>query len=177
MARRLPVILIGLRGSGKSTLGRALAARQGAEFLDLDTLTPGLLGFATTGEAFAGAGETEFRRAEARALREVLAGPFAGILSLGGGTPTAPGVPDLLAPPARVVYLRAAPGTLRARLMGTDASERPSLTGAPMLDEIEEVWARRDPLYRGLARVIIESDAMTPEQMLHALVAATSRMT
>lgn len=167
----LPIILIGLRGSGKSTLGRALAARLRLDFLDLDDLTAEALGFRTAGEAFAGAGESAFRRAETQALQNLLGRSFRGVLALGGGTPTAPGASDLLGPPSSIVYLRAQPGTLRARLAPTDHASRPSLTGAPMLDEIDAVFARRDPLYQRLARATIDTDAMTFEQALHALKA------
>lgn len=172
MAMRRALILIGLRGAGKSDLGRALAERRRCEFIDLDDITPGLLGCTSAGEAFSTQGEPSFRRAEYRALLDLLNRPYRGILALGGGTPTAPGVPELLAPPAHVVYLRAAPRTLRARLASTDPSTRPSLTGAPMMQEIDEVYTRRDPLYRRLARIVIETDSMTPGQTLHALVAA-----
>lgn len=172
MARRLPIVLIGLRGSGKSTLGKALARQQGLDFLDLDDLTAGALGHSSAGEAFNAAGERAFRAAEARALAEVLARPFLGVLALGGGTPTAPGAADLLVPPARVVYLRSSPGTLRRRLAATDVAARPSLTGAPMLDEIDAVFAVRDPLYQRLADLVIQTDAMDEAQACAALRAA-----
>lgn len=160
------LLLIGLRGSGKSTLARALASHQHLTWLDLDDLTPRELGCATVAEAWAKAGEKGFRDAESRALRAALAGE-ASILSLGGGTPTAPGGArqiELARDTGRAVvaYLRCTPDELRQRLElahatgGTAAAARPSLTGRGVLEEIEEVFRARDPLYQSLATRTIE---------------------
>lgn len=167
------VVLIGLRGSGKSTLGRALAERLGRPFVDLDDLTPRLLGAATVAEAWAASGEAAFRRSELHALTEALGRPGQ-IIALGGGTPTAAGAADLLKAEqqqgrAKLVYLTAEAETLRARLAATDNSNRPSLTGFDPLVEIEAVLARRDPLYRDLADEVIDTDGREPAQILDEL--------
>lgn len=169
------VILMGLRGSGKSSLAHALV-RAGVvpRAIDLDALTAARLHAKTAGEALASAGLVAFRQAEAEALRDVLgsaAGSAGGVaLALGGGTPTAPGAADLLTQAKRVgsvlVYLRATPGTLRDRLMRVEpggAAARPSLTGKGTLEEIEEIFAQRDGLYRTLASTVIEVDGLTLE--------------
>ncbi|MCB9844882.1 MAG: AAA family ATPase [Phycisphaeraceae bacterium] len=155
------ILLIGLRGSGKSTRGRALAARLSRAFVDLDEVTPREMGCATVREAFA-RGEAAFREAEVRALRRVLESDGQ-VVALGGGTPTAPGAADLIraerrAGRARVVYLRADAAELRRRLEREDNAQRPSLTGRGVLEEIEEVFARRDPLYRDLADGVVEGE-------------------
>ena len=107
------VILIGLRGSGKTTVGRLLAARNCREFVDLDTLTPKVLACNTVAEAWNRHGEHAFRRAELTSLQTALATIAPCILSLGGGTPTAQGAADLLIQAksggARIIYLRATP--------------------------------------------------------------------
>lgn len=170
------VILIGLRGAGKSTAGAALARRAGLPFIDLDDRTAAALGHPTAAAAFE-AGEPAFRAAEAASLRAVLAGPSA-VLALGGGTPTAPGAADLIRAArasghARTLYLRASPATLRARLAATDLAARPSLTGTHALDEIGTIFTARDARYSELADTIIETDRLTPDtlaQHLHALL-------
>lgn len=156
------LVLIGLRGSGKSTLGRLAAQRLGRAFIDLDDRTAARLGHASVANAWAAAGEPAFRAAEVEALPEALRTSNL-VLALGGGTPTAPGAEALLRDAQSrgeivIVYLRCTPAELRARLLaaGGPGANRPSLTGRDPLDEIEEVYARRDGLYRGLAGRVIE---------------------
>lgn len=157
---------MGLRGAGKSTIARALGRDAGVAVIDLDDRTMVLLGHATVAEAFRTAGEPSFRAAEVRALRAVIdecGDPC--VVALGGGTPVAPGARELLGAWARrggavIVYLHADPASLRARLREGDAS-RPSLTGAGMLEEIEAVYAARDPIYRACAHAVVDATAPT----------------
>ena len=156
--------LLGLRASGKTTLGRALAERLGRRFVDLDDRTLGLLGDDTIAEAFRRAGEPAFRAAEVDALSRALDEDGV-VLALGGGTPTAPGAEAMLRDAqargrAALVYLRCDPDVLRSRLRAAGGAgvNRPSLTGGDPLDEIERVHAARDPLYRALADVVLEGE-------------------
>lgn len=168
-------ILLGLRGSGKSTLGKLLAARLITDFVDLDVVTAGLLRFASAAEAIQTLGLPAFRDAEVRAL-QMPRSTAAGVLALGGGTPTAhgaiPALASLRAKGARLVYLRGTPDTLRARLSTTDLATRPSLTGASVLDEVARLFAERDPLYRSLADNVIEIDGRSIEESLDDVAAA-----
>lgn len=188
-------ILMGLRGSGKSTLGRRLAEDSGARFIDLDDRTRARLACRTVAEAFETRGEKAFRQAEVASLRDVLdemrqaAGPDQHrnndqheggsarapaplVVALGGGTPTAPGAADLLreaaAAGARIIYLHASAATLRARLKDGDPN-RPALTGAGLLAEIDEILGARDSLYRSLATVVVETDGLDVDAALDAL--------
>ncbi|MFN0131081.1 MAG: shikimate kinase [Phycisphaerales bacterium] len=168
------LLLIGLRGSGKTTVGRMLAERFRLPFVDLDALTTKHLGCATTAEAFTKFGEVRFRDAEAMALATALS-RGGQVVALGGGTPTASGATAMLrsqrdAGQLKIVYLAAASGTLRDRLEKTDMSQRPSLTGVDPLAEIEAVMNRRDGLYRELAEAVVETDSLTPEQTAEAVV-------
>lgn len=152
------LLLVGLRGSGKSTIGRALANHQNRPFLDLDDATAAFLHCDSVAEAWSRYGEPVFREAESRALSAALH-DSGRIIALGGGTPTAPGAAELIERAKRehrciVAYLRCTPDELRGRLRSLGAgafTNRPSLTGAHPLDEIESVFAARDPLYRALA--------------------------
>jgi shikimate kinase len=159
------VILIGLRGSGKTTIGRLLARDLRTSFVDLDDRTPAVLGAASVADAWAAHGEPAFRDAETTALATVLAEP-PGVLALGGGTPTAPGAADLLRAAcergATILYLRGTPAALAARLARSHNSHRPSLTGhaANSIEEITKVFDARDPLYRTLATDTLKIDGL-----------------
>jgi shikimate kinase len=169
------VILIGLRGSGKTTIGRLLAARLGVGLCDLDDVTVRVLGATSVAEAWRTRGEKAFREAEVKALAEALS-TQSGVLALGGGTPMVAGALELIhsaqAAGGQVVYLRATAPTLRARLEGK-TGDRPSLTGADPLVEIDAVLAKRDPIYLKLADVVIDVDgsdqAAVTDQVRRAL--------
>lgn len=166
-------MLIGLRASGKTTVGALLARDLGLPFVDLDALTlealnaarAGAAPSATIADAWRRWGEPAFRHAESVALERALREPRA-VVALGGGTPTAPGAADALRAARRsggalICYLRAEPSVLRARLSravvaGADA-QRPSLTGAGAIEEVDAVFAARDPLYRALADAIVDA--------------------
>lgn len=167
------IVLMGLRGSGKSTLGRLLAARTGRTFVDLDDITPRLLGEKTVRDAWETYEEYDFREAETEALLESLQHPGQ-VIALGGGTPTAPGADKVLKDfqerdEVTLVYLRADAPTLRRRLSQMDNSDRPSLTGDDPLEEIEHVMNARDGLYRELADGLIQTDELTEDEVIDLL--------
>lgn len=180
------LILMGLRGSGKTTVGRLVAQSLPTVFLDLDeevleavTASPFAPGVKSVGEAFTTLGEEGFRMFEAGILRLLVDEPMCAdaVLSLGGGTPTFPESKELIRGHIReskgkaaLVYLRATPATLAARLKATDLSSRPSLTGRGVIEEIDEVFAARDPLYRSIATRVIDVDALTPRQTADLLL-------
>lgn len=174
MVRHL--ILMGLRGSGKSTLGRASASALAWPFVDLDDHTPKVLGEASVASAFSKHGQPAFRKAEASALETVLRAATSPIvLALGGGTPTAPGADALLKHAAQrgalLVYLRASEATLRARLAQANNTHRPSLTGNDPLLEIGPVLAQRDPLYLDLASDVFNVDGLSESAVVDKLLA------
>lgn len=149
------IVLIGLRGSGKSTLGKRLADAIARSFVDLDDRTAAVLGHATPGAALRAEGIDSFRVAEAQALEQAMKDSGC-VLALGGGTPTAPGATDLLSEHrqsgrAMVMYLRAEPHELASRLVAAGAPDRPALVGDDPVSEIETLFEQRDPLYRELA--------------------------
>ncbi|MBX3378770.1 MAG: shikimate kinase [Phycisphaeraceae bacterium] len=168
------LILLGLRTSGKTTLGALAANKLNLPFLDLDSLTAKVLDQPSAGDAIRHLGLKAFRAGEVRALRMPEA-KSAGVLSLGGGTPTDPDAQATLAEMqksgSRIVYLRAAPAILRARMVKTDLSTRPSLTGKSPIDEVEQIFRERDPVFRSVADVTIDVDALTEETALAAVLA------
>ncbi len=163
---------MGLRGCGKTTLGRALAFNLSMPFVDLDDETPNVLNCRNVAQAWDLHGQEAFRKAELVALSRVL-GKRSRVVALGGGTPTAPHVPDLIRHEREskrivVFYLRASVLTLRSRLRETDAN-RPSITGADPLEEIDAVFAARDPLYNSLADRVLDMDMWDVNESLAAL--------
>lgn len=165
------LILIGLRASGKSTLGRLLAQDLGRDFVDLDDVVAARMNASGPGEAIGRDGIDAFRSAEAEALREVLEGKDQ-IIAMGGGTPTAPGAAEVLRTSgANIVYLRGTPETLRDRLASSDNSDRPALVGDDVLSEVQALFDQRDGLYRELARSVIHIDGVREESVLRALIA------
>lgn len=180
--RAADIILIGLRASGKSTLGRVLAGKLRRRFVDLDEEVCVLLGTPTAGEAIRRLGLDAFRDAETRALARLLEvrtrrRPF--VLALGGGTPTAPGAAVLLREAsaqdrAQILYLRANIATLRARLKGeinAGIGDRPSVTGADPVKEIGTLFRARDPVYGELADHAVDAE-QTPGRVVQAMLRA-----
>lgn len=166
------LVLLGMRASGKTTLGARLAAQLGVSFLDLDILTARLLGQPSAGDAIRHLGLPAFRAGEVRALQTPEAAN-AGVLSLGGGTPTDEGARAIIQTfkraGSKVVYLRAQPAALQARLARTDLSSRPSLTGANPIDEVEALFKARDPIFRTVADTVIDVDHLTESAAQAAL--------
>jgi shikimate kinase len=158
------ILLIGLRGCGKSTLAPLLADSMGIASLDLDRMTLGRLVSPTVADAWSRLGEPAFRAAEVEALTDALSGQSA-VIAAGGGAPTAPGAADLIRSHCNrhnllVIYLQCSPDVLRQRLTTSahNDPDRPSLTGADPLDEIEKVFAARDTLYQSLAQQTLDAD-------------------
>ncbi len=153
---RRHIILMGLRASGKSTLGAETALLLGVPFVDLDDRTRAILGDPTVAKAFERVGEPGFRAAESTALAEALAQPPQ-VIALGGGTPTAPRAADALAAARRdsralLVFLDL-PLELLAERLAAHQGDRPSLTGRGVVEEIEDVARMRRPLYAALAEL------------------------
>ena len=154
------VILIGLRGSGKSTLGQALAARLGRSFIDLDERTMARFDEATVAEIWRTHGEGAWRTAETEALAEAIEAGGESVLSLGGGTTMIEDARRRLdgarsAGRARLIYLRLRPDELIGRLRDHEG-DRPSLTGGDVAEETRQVFAERDPVYSAIADVVYE---------------------
>ncbi|MSR04173.1 MAG: shikimate kinase [Phycisphaerales bacterium] len=157
------VVLIGLRGSGKTTLGSLLAKRLHTQFIDLDDVTVADSGQASVTAMFRSVGEPAFRAAECAALDHVLSSPSTSgaVIALGGGTPTAPAARALLesaraAGTIRIILLEAPPETLGARLTN-NPGDRPLLAGASFAEEALLLGEARLPMYRTLADAVVSS--------------------
>lgn len=158
------VCLLGLRCSGKTSVGAELARHRGWEFSDLDDELLARAreqgAFESVGAVLADLGLEAFRALEAEVLVGALARPGPRVLATGGGVVELEANRDLLAG-VTCVWLRAAPEVLRAR-MRADPTVRPALTGADPLAEIEALGQRREPWYRALATVEVDAGAGAP---------------
>lgn len=168
------VALVGLRGSGKSALGRMLAAELELPFVDSDAELA-QENRRSCAELLGELGEPGFRQAEARLFLRL--GPrlhlWPAVLALGGGTLEAPGVEPLLeALKARhgwiCVWLEAPPELLAARSAGP---ERPRLLGRSAEEEARLLLARRAARYARISDVRFETQHGTPAELAPRLAA------
>lgn len=157
-------VLIGLPGSGKSTIGRRLAKALGLTMLDTDAAVEERAG-RTIAEIFAAEGEPGFRRVEEEVVREALAG-HDGIVSLGGGAVTTPGVRDALAGHT-VVYLEI---TAEEGIRRTGGSTvRPLLAGPDRAEKYRQLMSDRGPLYRKVATIRVNTSRRNPGAVVRYL--------
>lgn len=147
------ISLVGLPGSGKSTVGRQLARRLQLPFLDSDHVIEERLGCSIR-DYFAREGESSFRDVEEAVIDELtLLG--SGVLSTGGGSVLRPVNRQHLRERSHVVYLRSSPEELFRRLRND--VNRPLLQVADPLGRLRDLYAQRDPLYRETAHFIVET--------------------
>lgn len=165
LAQRTPLVLVGMRGVGKTTLGHALAARTGANFVDVDERF--VADHGPIAAFVAQHGWPAFRAREEELVAAALQPDT--IVATGGGAVTSARTRSLLRERARVLWLEAPLDVLRTRL-AADAAQRPSLTGAPVLDELAAVLAERTPKYAEVAHVRV--DATLPLERLCAAALA-----
>jgi shikimate kinase len=151
------VYLVGMPGSGKSSVGRALAPLLSLPFVDLDEEVEQQSG-RTVAEIFESGGEGVFRLAESRALAAVAAGGGS-VVACGGGIVLDPSNRAVLASSGVAVYLEAPLKTLRARV-GDGGGGRPLLKGDPEA-ELEALLRNREELYRSVAEHIVDAESDT----------------
>ncbi|BBX02901.1 shikimate kinase [Mycolicibacterium moriokaense] len=158
-------VLIGLPGSGKSTIGRRLAKALDLTLLDTDAAIEETTG-RTIADIFATDGEAEFRRIEEEVIRSALE-THDGVLSLGGGAVTTPGVREALAGHT-VIYLEinAAEGVRRT----SGPTVRPLLAGGDRSEKFKALMTQRVPLYRRVATMRVNTNRRNPGAVVRYIV-------
>lgn len=163
-----PVVLVGLMGAGKTSVGKALARLLHAPFRDGDDEIEAAAQMSIA-EIFATYGEPEFRALERRVIARLLEEGPPGVLATGGGAFMAPQTRAVIADKAVSVWLRADLDVLVARTEGR--SHRPLLNQGNPREILADLMARRYPVYAG-ADVTVECSRESPQAMARRVLAA-----
>lgn len=162
------IALVGLPGSGKSTVGRQLAKRLGLPFLDSDHVIEARLGL-TIREFFERDGEASFRDLEQTVIDELTLAGEACVLATGGGAVLRPVNRGHLKLRTQVVYLHSSPEEIFRRLRHDQ--NRPLLQVPDPLGRLRELYTLRDPLYRDSARFVVETGRPSVAALVNTIVA------
>ena len=159
--------LVGLPGSGTSTVGRQLARRLNLSFIDSDHAIEERLGCSIR-EFFEVEGEERFRDIETQVIQKLLQEKY-GVISTGGGSVLRPLNRQELHSKAKVFYLRASPEEVFRRLKHDQ--NRPLLQVADPLTRLKDIYSIRDPLYRETAHHVVETGRPKISNMVHNIIA------
>lgn len=161
---RRPLAFVGLPGAGKSTVGRAVAARLGVPFVDFDERLAAESGHSIS-QLFAEQGEAAFRRMEYELTDQLLAEPPA-VWAPGGGWLTAPGVLARIGGHVSMIHLVVRPESALARL-DRDANVRPLLAGADPERTLARLLSARLPAWRS-ADLVLDTDRLDLPDLVDA---------
>ncbi|MDX1628808.1 MAG: shikimate kinase [Fulvivirga sp.] len=162
------IYLIGMPGSGKSTLGRQLAQRLGLEFIDLDEEIEQHEGQSIP-EIFSSRGEAHFRAVENKLLINISQNSETVVMATGGGTPCHYHGIDFMLDNGRVVFLNISIPELMKRLDKTDIATRPKFGSKEDLkNQLQLLLTERMPVYQK-AHIVIDDDSITAETIAHRL--------
>lgn len=159
------ISLVGLPGSGKSTVGRQLARRLQLRFSDSDHVIEQRIGCPIR-EYFEREGETAFRDIEEQVIDELT--QQSGVLSTGGGAVLRDANRQRLHTRGKVVYLKSTPEELMRRLRHD--TQRPLLQVGDPLQRLRELYAARDPLYRETAHFVIDTGRPSVATLVNMIV-------
>jgi shikimate kinase len=166
LVRAILICLIGLPGSGKSTVGRQLARRLQLPFYDSDRVIEERLGCSIK-DFFAREGEVRFRDIEASVIDELTQNSDS-VLSTGGGAVLRSENRLNLRSRGQVIYLKSAPEELARRLKHDN--HRPLLQVDDPLKRLRDLFAVRDPLYRDTAHFVIETGRPSVATLVNMIV-------
>lgn len=164
------IYLVGLAGSGKTTLGKQLAKRLNYQFIDLDHEIVSREGKSIP-EIFASQGEGNFRIMEREVLHEIAGSQDGFVMATGGGTPCYHFNMDTMNSHGLTVYLDVSPGDLAMRIMDAGVENRPMFKSYDHQDLIHEIRAMkeiRDEFY-DQARVKIKDNQISIEMVVSSL--------
>jgi shikimate kinase len=162
------LILVGLPGAGKSTVGSVLARELGRTFLDFDAEIARREGM-TIAEIFATKGEATFRELEHH-LTDELRSVGGMVLAPGGGWVTRAETVALLRPPSRMIYLRIRPRTAINR-MGRSVAGRPLLSRPNPVAELERLLQERRAAYEA-ADYVVDVERVAISEVVRRIIAA-----
>ena len=168
----MSIVLIGYRGSGKTSIGKRLADRLWQKCVDTDELIVAKAG-RSIADIFANEGEAKFRELESEVVREVAAMNDI-VIALGGGAPLSEENRRVIKEAGhRVIYLKCEPEELLKRIQADPDTpqSRPNLTEfGGGIDEISKVLAEREPIYRQMMHAELEVTYLTPDEAIVYIV-------
>ncbi len=167
----MSIVLIGYRGSGKTTIGQKLADRLWQELIDTDKLIVKKAG-KNIKEIFEQDGEPRFRDLETEVVKEVVKLQDA-VISLGGGAVLREENRQAIKEAGhKVIYLKCDPAELLKRIEADGATSlmRPGLTQLGGIEEIERVLAEREAIYRGMKTAELDVTNLSPEEAMVYIV-------
>ncbi len=156
-----PIALIGLRGAGKSTVGRRAADLLGVNFIELDAQVESAAGMSLT-ELFSTHGEPYYRRLEHAALLNIARERTPCLVATGGGIVMHSESSALLRSKFRTVWLRATPEEHWSRVVALQGDLRPVESRPDAMGELRVLWRTRQPLY-ATADLTLDTSKRTPD--------------
>jgi XRE family aerobic/anaerobic benzoate catabolism transcriptional regulator len=171
--RRERIALIGLRGAGKSTLGRLMADRLQIPFFELDRQIEQASGLSLS-MIFDLYGQSGFRRFERRCLDDLLSAQEKFVVATGGSLVSEPATYERLLSTCHTIWLRTTPQEHMARVLA-QGDMRPMAQNPEAMSDLERILAEREPFYRQ-ADFIIETSGRTVEQVLDECLGRVRRV-
>ena len=160
------LVLVGLPGSGKTTVGRQLARRLAIPFVDSDHAIENRLGCSVR-EYFEREGEARFRDIESEVLSD-LSQNYTGVLSTGGGSVLRPENRQCLRERGHVFYLRSTPEEVFRRLRYDQ--NRPLLQVSDPMARLRDLFEARDPIYKEAAHDVIETNRPSVSTLVNMII-------
>jgi shikimate kinase len=165
------LVLIGLMGAGKTTVGGRCAADLGRPFVDTDDLIVAQAG-ASVPEIFAAEGESGFRARERAVVADVAASPDPLVIACGGGAMVDADSRRAVRATGFVVWLVGAPGELAARVERDGTATRPMLAGTPTVATLTRLQGIRAGAYEEAADARVATDGQDVDAVTHLVLAA-----
>ncbi len=169
------IVLIGFRGTGKSTVGRLLAKRLERDFIDSDNQIESTTG-KTIKSIFGNDGEDGFRKIEADVIAELSKGDNK-VISAGGGAVLREKNVRNLKGNGFLVLLEATPEIIHSRIAHDEKTtrQRPSLTDKKPLDEIKHLIAEREPAYKSAADFTVNTSYVSCEDIVNEIITIVNK--
>jgi XRE family transcriptional regulator, aerobic/anaerobic benzoate catabolism transcriptional regulator len=160
------IALIGLRGGGKTTLGRALAAQLGVPFVEMNKEIERGSGMSLN-EIFSLSGQAAYRRYERRALERVIETHPAAVIATGGSLVSEPATFELLLDACYTIWIKAAPDEHMGRVI-EQGDMRPMAGNAEAMEDLRRILSEREPLY-GKADAVVDTAGKSLDESIAAL--------
>ena len=170
------LFLIGYRCTGKSSVGRQLSATLGRDFVDTDSAIVSKAGISIR-KIVEECGWKYFRRWEHNALRQVCSAGRQ-VVATGGGIVLDAANVELMKESGKIIWLRAAPDTIKGRMVQDLASQgfRPALTAKNSISEVEETLAEREPFYRQAMDFAVDTDNVGLDVIVDIIIENLNRL-